>query len=121
MWPANAARRRFVDAGPKQPELFDGAGKLEETDRLDHVSVDTQPVAALQIPFFTRRSEHDDRDGSQSLVLLDHAQHFKTADLGHLNIEENDGRIFRRALPVLAAAEKKIERLVAVADDHDMV
>src|SRR5215212_3925313 len=69
--PAIASRRRLVDDGPEETDLFEGGHELGEVNRLDYVSVHTQLIALLQVGRLGVRGDDDHRDRLEILVGLD--------------------------------------------------
>src|ERR1035438_3425024 len=90
-------RRRLVDGGPKNAELFDRPHKVDEIHRLDHVGVDAVLIKLDQIRRFARGSERYDRNYFQMLVGLDGLEYFQPTDLRHLVVEQHDNGIAARA------------------------
>src|SRR6266498_5905363 len=118
---ANAARRPFVQDGPEDADFPDGFDELFESDRLDDVSVGSEPVALDEIPFLPRGGEHDDRHGLQRVVGLDPAQDLETVQPRHLQVEQDHGRVPLGPEREAAAPKKIIERFFAVARYDDLV
>src|SRR6266545_545231 len=118
---ANAARRPFVQYGPEDADFPDGFDELFESDRLDDVSVGSEPVALDEIPFLPRGGEHDDRHGLQRVVGLDPAQDLETVQPRHLQVEQDHGRVPLGPEREAAAPKKIIERFFAVARYDDLV
>src|SRR5258707_512267 len=113
--------RRLVDDGPEHACLFYGVDKLLKADWLDDVSIDAQLIAFHEIGFFARRSQHHDRDDFERLIALYLLQHFQPVHFGHLQIEKYRDRKPVLTVPEVSPPVKVIERLRAVAGDHDLV
>ena len=115
------ARRRLVEDGPEDAEVLDRLEELLEADRLDDVGVHAELVAPHQIALLARGGQHDDRDVPGRGVALDLGQHLEPVDLRQLEVEQDHRRIARRRDRVGPAREQVVERLGAVAHDHDLV
>src|SRR5258708_13551718 len=113
--------RRLVDDGPEHARLLDGVDKLLKADRFDDVGIDAQLTALHEIGFFARRSQHHDRDDFERLITLYLLQHFQPVHFGHLQIEKYRDRKPVLPVPEVSPPVKVIQRLCAVAGDHDLV
>ena len=75
---------RLVDQRPEYADLLHGLDEVDEADRLDHISVDTQPVACFQVLGFVRRGQDNHRNKSPLLARLELLQDLDAVHAGHL-------------------------------------
>src|SRR5579883_308334 len=113
---------RFVQNQPVESELPDSFDESVELHRLSNVAVRAQAVALQPVLILIRGRENHDRKKPRSLGRAKPPQHLESADLGQLEIEENDLRHLRYvAAGIRAFAKEVVQRLFAVPDDDDFV
>src|SRR5688500_6547680 len=100
-----SARRRLVDDGPERAELADSIDEGAKIDRLHHIGIGAELVAADEILFLARGGEHYDGNGLQRFIRLQRTKHVETIELRHLQIEQKHRRVTRRPLGVTVAPE----------------
>jgi hypothetical protein len=115
------SRGRLVDYRPERAKLPDGVDERWKVDRLYDIGIDAKLVAPNQILFLSRRREHDDRDGFQIIVCLQRTKHIQAIEFGHLQIQQEHGRVACRARRELIPAIEVIECFGAVPHDHDFI
>src|SRR5439155_21595909 len=116
--PTDAFRGRLVDDAPEQAQFFNRAHEFVKAQRLDDVGIDAQVIALGEVALLTRRGQHDDWYRAQPLVGAHGPQHLQPVNLGHLDVEENDGRVARLLTGVWATTQQVVERLCAVLYDN---
>src|SRR5262249_4093787 len=117
----HAARRRLIDDCPKHTQLLNGIHKLVKVDGLDHIRVDAILVTLDHVTFFARGSEYDHRNHPELFIRLNRLQYLETVHLGQFQVEQHDRRILAAAPLELSAIVEVVERLLAIAGDHDLV
>src|SRR5882762_2865480 len=86
-----ALNGRLVENGPEQTELLNRVDQLLEVNRLDDVGIDPKLIALHEVLLFAGGGEDDDRNRFHLFVALDLAKHLHAIDLGHFQVEQDDG------------------------------
>src|ERR1700676_4508470 len=114
--------RRLIDDQPVQSDALDRFPELFEIDWLLNVAVSSQVVAGRQVPLFFRRGHDDDRDRLRPRVALDLFEHFHPVDFGQFQIQQHQfWRTLKRSMRERPATKDKVQSLLAVARDEDIV
>src|ERR1700687_5874763 len=113
---------RLIDDQPVQSDRLDRLPELSEVDWFLDIAVSPQVVTGHQIPLFFRRSHDDDWDGLGPRVTLDLFEHFHPVDLGQFQIQQHQlGRMIKRSVGERPATEDKVQSLLAIPCDEDVV
>src|SRR3954451_8062710 len=103
-------------------EVVDVADHLDEpveVDRLAHVGVGVQAVAAHDVLLRLGGGQHDDRDHAQLGVVLELGQHLAAVAAREVQVEQDQAG--PRRVGVLALLAQELQRLLAVVDDVEAV
>jgi hypothetical protein len=113
--------RALIMNDPEHGQLSHGVHEGLKVHGLHDVGVDSEFIAANQILFFSRRSEHDDWNGLEIWVGFDGAQNLDAIHFGHFEIEEHHDRRAVAAALEPSSAEKIIEGFGAITDGDDLI
>ena len=110
-----------LTAAQKMPSCWTACHELAELHRLHDVGIDAELVELDQVRRLARGGQHHDRNRAAVVVGLDGLQHLEAVDLRHLDVEQDHDRVAARARSKCAPAVQVVQRLRAVAHDHDLV
>src|SRR5579859_69900 len=117
-----SARRSLVQDQPVEPELLCRLDKPREVDRLAHETVRAEIVARQNVLFFPARRQHHHGSAPRPFLGAHALEHLEPSDLRKLEVEQDDHRVAAGvAAGVCAGCEEVIERLHAVARNHQLV
>src|SRR5437660_900033 len=114
--------RRLVQQQPIHSQLLHGGNEPLKVHRFDNVTVDSQPVAFDDILLFSRRGQHDYRNGFSARIAFNATQHFDPVNLWQFQIEQDYlRRVFNFTAGVDAFAEDELYRFSSIARDLDAI
>src|SRR5579859_1940701 len=117
-----AERRTLVENEPIQAQLANRFRELLEIHWLANIAVGAQVVTPDAIALFIGRGENHDREQLGAPVGAKTTQHFKTVELGQLQVEQDDFRERRERVPSRVSLSQQIfESLHAIARHHHLV
>jgi DNA-binding IclR family transcriptional regulator len=93
-------------------DLPDRGDEVVEVDRLSHIRVGVQLVAAQDVLLGLRRGEHDDRDDRELRITLQLGQHLDAGKPGQVDVEQDQPR--PRSISELTGPAHEVQRLLAV-------